>query len=65
MMSKINKPALKSPTREQELFWSKFLSKDAERNDEVDSSQQSPKSSPRSQRVSKTVQARDEIQSAI
>ena len=65
MMSKINKPALKSPTREQELFWSKFLSKDAERNDEVDSSQQSPKSSPRAQRVSKTVQARDEIQSAI
>ena len=57
-------PSLKLPTREQELFWSKFLSKDKEKNEEIDSSQQSPKSSPRTRRVNKTAQARDEIQPA-
>lgn len=67
MMCKIRTsflPSLKPITQEQELFWLKFLSKDKEKNEEIDSSQQSPKSSPRAQQLSKTFQAGDEIQLA-
>jgi hypothetical protein len=56
MMNKIKlsyMPALKSPTKEQELFWLEFLSKDTKKNEEVDS-KQSPKSSPRSAQVNQT-----------
>ena len=67
MMSKIKAfgtPALEVPTREDNSFWLKILSKDTERNKKIDSSQQSPESSPKPQRVSKAAQGCDEIQLA-
>jgi hypothetical protein len=59
-------PSLKLPTREDELFWSKFLSKDTERNEKIDSSQQSPKLSPRNPQtqVAKKLEEFHEIQPA-
>jgi len=68
MMSKIKAfgtPALKVPTREDDSFWSKFLSKDTEKSEVIDS-QQSPKSSPRNPQtqVATTLEGVHEIQPA-
>lgn len=63
-LTKSKKIEIKQPSEEQKKFWESFLSKLVKKSEEIDSSQQSPMLSPRTRRVNKTAQARDEIQPA-